>query len=351
MVAESVLSPDDPVACDRSDALRAYECFCARSPEAAETKSSALLAPHRLSVERDRARFWAFGHFAVAGGATVCQMSFGSEVTIDRPGEARYLAILAPTSGYIDFRYRGHQHTVSAGHSLAVLSPADRVTMRWSRGSEVFALLLDTHALGVALKMLAPHADDRPLRFRVPVLGFRSAAPVYGAARLLADVFSQYPSAAEIPRQITRPLADQALNTVLLSVENNHSDELRRPAQPCRLASVNTAIELVDAETYATHSIADLARHSEVTVRALELAFRKALDVTPHAFLQRSRLAKAHCELQAANPGDSVTVTEVAARWGFGHAGRFAARYREVYGVMPSETLRLTGTHPTAISD
>jgi AraC-like DNA-binding protein len=33
-------------------------------------------------------------------------------------------------------------------------------------------------------------------------------------------------------------------------------------------------------------------------------------------------------------------VADVAFRWGFGHLGRFAEKYRERYGELPSETLK-----------
>jgi AraC-like DNA-binding protein len=341
VVTDDVLSPGGLLTPDRFDVLRAYERYLTRSPEAAEAEAAALLSPHRLSVQRDRASFRALGRFADAGGVTVCHMSYGSEVTIDRAGQERYLAVLVPAAGHIEVLHQGQRHVVSAGRAVAVLTPGEPVHMSWGAGSEVFTLRADTRAMQEALKALAPHADDRPLRFRAPVLDFRSGIAVYGAARLLADVFSQYPSAKEIPRRIIQMLADQALNAVLLGLENNHSEEIRRHAQAYRTASVSAAIELVDAETYATHSVADLARHCGVTVRGLELAFRKALGVSPNAFLQRRRLEKAHSELRAADAADGVTVTQVAARWGFWHTGRFAARYREAYGALPSQTLRL----------
>ncbi|GAA3119608.1 hypothetical protein GCM10020001_044720 [Nonomuraea salmonea] len=49
-------------------------------------------------------------------------------------------------------------------------------------------------------------------------------------------------------------------------------------------------------------------------------------------------MAGAHEELRAGDPA-TLTVTSVAARWGFFHPGRFAASYRAVYGRTPSETL------------
>jgi len=58
------------------------------------------------------------------------------------------------------------------------------------------------------------------------------------------------------------------------------------------------------------------------------------------AALRRVRLARAHADLLAAKPGDGRTVTAIAARWGFPGASRFTSRYREVYGVPPSRTLR-----------
>jgi AraC-like DNA-binding protein len=33
-------------------------------------------------------------------------------------------------------------------------------------------------------------------------------------------------------------------------------------------------------------------------------------------------------------------VNEIAARWGFDHAGNFAADYRRLFGELPSQTLR-----------
>jgi AraC-like DNA-binding protein len=44
-------------------------------------------------------------------------------------------------------------------------------------------------------------------------------------------------------------------------------------------------------------------------------------------------------ELKASGP-DSVTVTQVAGRWGFVHLGRFASAYRRKFGESPSATLR-----------
>lgn len=85
--------------------------------------------------------------------------------------------------------------------------------------------------------------------------------------------------------------------------------------------------------------IVEIAADAGVSVRTLFAAFKKYRDTTPHAELQRLRLAAAHSDLQDGEFG-GVTVATIAARWGFDDASRFAKSYRTQYGCTPSQTLR-----------
>ncbi|MEH0474559.1 helix-turn-helix transcriptional regulator [Streptomyces sp. B21-097] len=134
------------------------------------------------------------------------------------------------------------------------------------------------------------------------------------AQHLAATVLSTFPNTA-----LTDPApADR---------RDAHPDALRR------------ALAYIDDHADQPITVADIAAAAHVTVRALQYAFRRHLDSTPLAHLRRVRLAHAHRELQAADPHTETTVTEVAARWGFFHPGRFAALYREVYRRTPRQTL------------
>ena len=68
-------------------------------------------------------------------------------------------------------------------------------------------------------------------------------------------------------------------------------------------------------------------------------AFRRYLETTPSAYLRRVRLQCAHDQLRDAVPG-SITVTAVAAQWGFLNASQFAAHYRTAFAELPSRTLQ-----------
>jgi AraC-like DNA-binding protein len=105
-------------------------------------------------------------------------------------------------------------------------------------------------------------------------------------------------------------------------------------------AAVRRAVAFIDEHADRDISAADIAAAAHVTVRAVQLAFRRHLDTTPSAYLRRVRLDHAHQQLCAASPDDGATVTQIAAHWGFANPSRFTATYRDTYGVLPSHTLR-----------
>jgi AraC-like DNA-binding protein len=149
------------------------------------------------------------------------------------------------------------------------------------------------------------------------------------------------------PHAMTQPLLNGATTRLLAATmlatfpntwattEVHHQD--RVDATPTTLTR---AIAFIDANPDLDIGVVDIARAAHVTVRAVQLAFRRHLDTTPMAYLRRVRLDRAHEQLRAASPDDGTTITQVAARWGYPDPSRFTARYRRAYGQPPSHTLR-----------
>lgn len=85
-------------------------------------------------------------------------------------------------------------------------------------------------------------------------------------------------------------------------------------------------------------TMADLIRLSGVAARTLRRHFHTFLGISPLEYLRGMRLAALREELlHAAQPG---SITEIAARYGFHHLGRFSAEYRRRFSEHPSSTLR-----------
>jgi AraC-like DNA-binding protein len=182
--------------------------------------------------------------------------------------------------------------------------------------------------------------QDGPVRFT-------SLQPVSdAAARHWVDV-TDYLSAGLLanPEASAHPLlvggASQLLAVTALTTFPNTSitDPTAQDRQDATTETLRRAIGFINANAGLDVSLADIAAAARVTVRAVQLAFRRQLGVTPTQYLRRVRLDLAHQDLLRADPA-AATVTAVAARWGFASSSRFAAYYYRTYGIPPSHTLR-----------
>jgi AraC-like DNA-binding protein len=194
--------------------------------------------------------------------------------------------------------------------------------------------------------VLSQIADSEPARTQQPVR-FTSYEPVspraakiwnatYAHAHDSVLASPQAAASALIVSSTARLLAATALAIFPNNALTDPTIEDRHDAQP---AALRRAVAFIDEHAHEDISIADIAAACFVSIRAVQLAFRRHLDTTPLECLRRVRLDHAHRQLIAADPA-RVTVTAVAHQWGFSSVSRFAASYRQVYGVLPSRTLR-----------
>ncbi len=83
----------------------------------------------------------------------------------------------------------------------------------------------------------------------------------------------------------------------------------------------------------------ELCRAAGVSERMVRKAFVDTFDLPPSVYFFHRALSRAQQRL-AHGGAEEDTVTTIALDAGFEHVGRFARRYRDVYGEPPSQTLR-----------
>ncbi|GAA4545645.1 helix-turn-helix transcriptional regulator [Amycolatopsis samaneae] len=253
------------------------------------------------------------------------------------------LGLIRPRGTVLGYRCGDVEHRVGSGEAILV-SRAEHgpgYQIGWGDGdieavTMVFPLL-DQVAAG------AGNQRNTPIRFTDPLPG----DPV--AARQLGATLDYLTGALrDRPRSMNEPLVVGATGRLLaatfLSVFPNTADsdptiEERHDAHPHTLRQ---AVAFIDDNAHRDISVADIATAAHVTIRAVQHAFRRHLDTTPMRYLRRARLEHAHRELLATEP-TTGTVTDIAARWGFFHPGRFARYYRGVYGRTPQQSLLRDG--------
>jgi AraC family ethanolamine operon transcriptional activator len=84
-------------------------------------------------------------------------------------------------------------------------------------------------------------------------------------------------------------------------------------------------------------TVGDLCRTAKASERTLHYAFTERFGVPPANYMKVHRLNRARNDLCREPP---MKVSEAANKWGFWHLGQFAKDYGNLFGELPSDTLR-----------
>jgi AraC-like DNA-binding protein len=246
----------------------------------------------------------------------------GLAVESEPPGEYLFGHL---AGGRISYLSDGEERRLVAGDAFLAVPP----------GSPYTATAEDPQASMVVLSQAVVDEVAEDARF----LGCRPLSPRAAAAwrstcvllhNELLPVFGDSPL---VVANATRLLVATTLATFPNSTLVDPTATDRRDARP---QALRRAIAFIEDNAASDITAADIARAARVSIRAMQLAFRRYLDMTPMAYLRAVRLSCAHEDLNAGNG----SVTAIAARWGYARSSVFAAHYRAAYGVPPSQTLR-----------
>ncbi|MCI3271839.1 AraC family transcriptional regulator [Streptomyces cylindrosporus] len=291
-----------------------------------------------IDVLGGNTKFTARYDIAALGPLTLGRIGFGTEVRI-RFGELGSYHVDIPLGGRMAWRQGMHTRAVATTASAAVFQPYGDTTLdRVSTDCPLLAVKINPKALNRQLECLL----GRPLR--TPVVLAPELDITHGAGlswvRMVRAAFDEI-QAGGLPTlpMVARPLQEALLNGLLLATDHRYRDELDRSGPALRPGPVKRAVEAMHSMPQHPFTVGELATLAGVSTRRLQEAFQQYVGMAPLAYLTDIRLTRAHDELRRGGSGE-VNVSAVAHRWGFGHLGRFAARYRARFGELPSQTLR-----------
>ncbi|MEM6577513.1 MAG: helix-turn-helix domain-containing protein [Pseudomonadota bacterium] len=177
-------------------------------------------------------------------------------------------------------------------------------------------------------------------------LGSRAFADGSGVLRLPPSGrrLTSFLFALMAPRGLTVCDTNEELKTEILSMlrgalrDTDEGNTYR--AEPPRSgghAAVRRAMQAMKSNTRLVHA-SDLAQELSMSPRALELAFKREVGVSPHQFMRWYRLQNVRLALLNARAGSDL-IKQIARANGFSDLGRFAGYYQQAYGELPSDTL------------
>ncbi|MEU7488564.1 AraC family transcriptional regulator [Streptomyces sp. NPDC042319] len=283
------------------------------------------------------------GHFAISRlhHVTLGTLQFGADLCM-RFGELGAYHIDVPLTGSMTWHQGRLDPLLATVHQAAVFQPGHNTVLdRWSGDCRLLAVKVERSELELQLERLLDAPIRLPLRLS-PAMDV-SHGPGRSWAQLVRMAAEDAQTSQGLIHQelVADRLHEAVVIGLLLAADHPYREELARPAPPCRPAPVKRAIDAMEAHPERPFTVTLLAEIAEVSIRRLQQGFRQHVGMPPMAYLRRVRLVRAHEELRRKEP-DQVTVTDVAYRWGFTHRSRFAADYRQRYGVTPSTTLHRT---------
>ncbi|KJY20527.1 MULTISPECIES: helix-turn-helix transcriptional regulator [Streptomyces] len=272
------------------------------------------------------------------GGLSVDRLSFGYTMGYDA-GCLGKVCLVTMHSGTIVDTTGGREEVFGPGETF-LLAPHDRPYEGQVRQARYTITMFDPRLLGRVASV--PGGKD------VRITGARAVGPAenrrLGAAvaYLRDHVLDDSAVSADPDGLFVSTAAQHLAATVLATLPNTARGDAATPrdGRDAHSDTLRRAVEFIEANAHRDITLADIAASIPVTARAVQYAFTRHAGTTPLAHLRRVRLTRAHAELRAADPAGATTVAGVAGRWGFAHQGRFAAAYRQEYGVSPSVTLR-----------
>jgi AraC-like DNA-binding protein len=306
-------------------ALEEHVLFSTGDPASAERLGTPFLGRHRLTVQDgDPKQFRATLHALVTGPITLGHLHVGSAAVLELAASApRFLVVERVGEG-----------------TAVVVQPGQPTRMDLPAGSSHLVVGIERQPLLVHLGRLLGRALDRPLVFDVRM----DVGAAHGRRWNLAVEMLQTELADEdsLLRSGIGPdqLVEFLMSSLLYGQRSNYSALLSRPASGPERRATTAAKQFIEMNLSDRLTLADVASAAGVSVRTLQEAFRTELRTTPVAYIRSRRLDRARAELADDVAAGSVTVTDVATRWGITHLGRFACEYRDRFGESPSQTLR-----------
>ncbi|MFY4722102.1 AraC family transcriptional regulator [Streptomyces sp. LaBMicrA B280] len=298
-----------------------------------------LFGPHEISVAaslRPDIRFQS----CRLGSLRLSYLSLGTTARFELTGPRSGYLVLVPVTG--NLWLRGTQRTRVVPGLGAVLGPDEPLVARSSADCQQLIVHINQVVLTAHVRSLLNSSSAEAPAFE-PLMRFASGGALnwYESLMFLAERATEADTAdQELFHPLVATELERALMTGLLVTQpNTHSPALVHDPPAQRFGPIETAVRLINNYPEADHTVGALAQAAGVSVRTLERAFHRRFGLPPYGYLRQVRLKRVRAELTASDAANK-TVSEVAARWGFSHFGRFAQEYRKKYHENPSETVR-----------
>lgn len=320
--------------------LEGHEVLYCEDVHEAEQLLSKAFGPLTLGVsDVDSPGFAVSVHGVRLRDVSLLYIDLHVPTTVDITTTGSYYAVLMPTSGRLSWTVNGRDVEADMSHAV-VLNPGTHVHVRLAHDLPQLIVRIEQDAVERYLMRLIGRTLTDSLTFEPGFdLTAEAAMRWHGALQMLHTEVLYSGSMVHAGKGIS-PLEDFLMSSLIMVQPSNHSRLLSASTPHAGRRTVRHALDYMERHLSESITMPDLAAHAGASIRSLQQGFHEEFGVPPMTYLRDRRLERARQELLDAEPADGLTVTDVAAHWGFNHLSGFAGLYRKRYGESPSATLR-----------
>jgi AraC family transcriptional regulator, ethanolamine operon transcriptional activator len=148
---------------------------------------------------------------------------------------------------------------------------------------------------------------------------------------------------ATLPAPIRQSLSDSTLSALFALFQDTEPVATDRRSAQQRHRLVERADAYVRSRRDHLVTVAELCSALNISRRALQIGFQDALGISPHAYMRTVSLNGVRSHLKNAE-SPYTCVQDAAAAYGFWHMSQFALDYRQLFGELPSATIKRRAT-------
>lgn len=293
-----------------------------------------MVRPHAFQVHGTEPTLATRLYHLPLGSSSLNRLHHGTEVTSASvvPEVDNYIVAMTKV-GTANLRHGNESTVVRPGHG-SIVGPYELYRCDMDADFDHILLRLDRQKVETICARLLGLNKPSPVHFDLPL----HCTSYYWQSLLEASAGIILTNEAMAHPMLLSHLEELLIETLLLSQPNNFSERIAAGARPTPSAHVRRAMEYMLEHISEPLRISAVALHCGISPRSLQLGFQRDVGLSPQQWLKAERLSRVYADLLAAEPG-SVSITDLAMRWGFFHLGEFGAQFKARYALKPSEVL------------
>jgi AraC-like DNA-binding protein len=265
------------------------------------------------------------------GPVLIGQVGWGADVSIECHYPEAY-EINMPLTGHLASRGRHGSITSVTGQATVFRADTPSLITHWDATCAVLGVKFNSGWLDVEAERLLG-GDRVTLRSLLPEQVNLENGPAKAWRNLVRSLASGlhdptlFAESAVVRDQLAGALAAGFVDAL----------QLANPGPVVPPLVLRRVVQAIHDDPGRAWTAGEMSAIAGTSARRLQEGFQRCFGCTPSKYLRDVRLQRAHADLTRP---EGTSISEIAARWGFSSASRFAAAYRQRYGVSPSQASR-----------